>query len=104
MRAYRIWQPSNNTRTTRTQRRTNKSKARENKPQPTKESRLLMKKIRSTHPRISPSEILRQAERKLFTEKDYTDYLLNKLDRIQADLNKQITALITEIEKWTITK
>jgi len=63
-----------------------------------------MKKIRSTHPRISPSEILRQAERKLFTEKDYTDYLLNKLDRIQADLNKQITALITEIEKWTITK
>ena len=28
---------------------------------------------------------------------DYTDYLLNELDRIQ----KQLTALINEIAKWT---
>jgi hypothetical protein len=50
--------------------------------------------------RISPSEILRQAERYPIRQSDYTDYLLAEVARLQ----EQLATLTKEIKKWTITK
>ena len=38
------------------------------------------------------------------SQKDFSDYVLFTLDRIRENLNKELTTLTNEIEKWIKTK